>query len=129
MTTSQVFLKRYPIIIGVIALVLAIKGVLYSPHETYLDILEARVVLCAIMLFFLWLISGKKTLSQINNQTGYVIKKGAGLWIIALFVGLFAFYGHLTRAGGMPAGWQSRAIIIFFMYFFSSFISRFMPIF
>ncbi|MBR5604798.1 MAG: CPBP family intramembrane metalloprotease [Verrucomicrobia bacterium] len=119
MTTSQVFLKRYPIIIGVIALVLAIKGVLYSPHETYLDILEARVVLCAIMLFFLWLISGKKTLSQINNQTGYVIKKGIGLWIFALFVGLCAFYAQLRHAGGMPAGWQSRAIVIFFMFFFT----------
>ncbi|MBR4907983.1 MAG: CPBP family intramembrane metalloprotease [Acidaminococcaceae bacterium] len=118
MTTSQGFLKRYPIIIALIAFVLAITGVLYSPHETFLKILEVRVVLCVIMLFFLWLISGNKTLSQINNQTGYVIKKGAGLWIIALFVGLFAFYGHLTRAGGMPAGWQSRAIIIFFMYFF-----------
>ena len=119
MTTSEGFFKRYPIIIAVIAVIVALTGIARAPRDSYFSVLVARAVLCGFMLFFLWLVSGQKTLSQISHQTGYVIKSGIGFWIFSLVLGLLGFSMQMKTAGGLPEGWLSRAMLIFFMFLFA----------
>ena len=119
MTTSQGLFKRYPIIIAVIAVIVALIGIRRAPHDSYVAVLAARAVLCGIMLFFLWLVSGQKTLTQIHNQTGYVIKSGIGFWVFAMVLGVPGFLMQMKESGGLPDGWLVRAVTIFFMFLFA----------
>ncbi len=72
------------------------------------------------MCFFLYLISGEKTIGKIpdekDSSTGYVIRVLMGFWIFSLILGVFVFFLSLDEA---VDGWQVNLITMFIMFVFS----------
>lgn len=108
MTRFFEFLKRQPMMTAVLALMIAMAGV-GMPQESYLTRAVLRVLLTGTMLFLLSLISGEKTLSQGDNQTGYVIRQLMGFLILAAIAGVLTAVGTVVQGRSGPAsccGWS-----------------------
>ena len=116
MTKALEFLKKQPLLTAVIAAVLADRAI-QLPSYAYWDTFLMRLVLCVAMLFFLYLISGEKTLSQGNNQTGYVFKHLLGFLIFALVLGGIGAYSTV-RDGIAVEGLPVRLIVLLLMFLF-----------
>ena len=82
------FLKKHPLITAVIAIIYAVICLKSLPTTTYFQGLVVRTLLCGAMAFFLYQISGDKTLAASYNSTGYVVKVAMGFWIFALPIGI-----------------------------------------
>ena len=101
MTRFFEFLKRQPMMTAVLALMIAMAGV-GLPQESYLTRAVLRVLLTGTMLFLLSLISGEKTLSQGDNQTGYVIRQLMGFLILAAIAGVLTAVGTVVQGQVRP---------------------------
>ena len=110
------FLKKHPLITAVIAIVYAIICLKCVPAETNFQVFLVRTMLCGAMAFFLYQISGDKTLASAYNSTGYVIKVAAGFWIVGFIMGAFSLLS--MKAGGAKLNENPvRNIIILFLMF------------
>ena len=86
------FLKNNPIFIAIIAVTYAIICLKTLKTETYFQMLIVRSLLCMTMIFFLYQISGDKSLLVNNNSAHYVIKASLGFLIFAIIVGILALF-------------------------------------
>ncbi len=84
-----IFLKKHPLITGINAIVYAMICIKTIHTETFFQGFILRTLLCGSMAFFLYQISGDKTLAASYNSTGYVIKVAMGFMIFALPLGIF----------------------------------------
>ena len=89
-----VFLKRHPLITASIAIIYAVICIKCIKTETYFQMMLLRTLLCGAMAFFLYQISGEKTLASSYNSTWYVIKVAIGFWIMALPIGIISFVSY-----------------------------------
>ena len=89
------FLKKRPLLTAAFGIVYALVCIHFLPSETSFQMLLVRTLLCGAMIFFLYQISGEKTLLAYYNSTGYVIKVALGFWIFAFLGGSFGMIGHL----------------------------------
>ena len=111
------FLKKNPLNCAAIAIVYAILCLKTLKMQTYFQQFILRTLLCGAMAFFLYQISGDKTLVSAYNSNWYVIKVAMGHWIFALPLGILAF---LSSAGsGLPlwdnVTWQLLSIFLMFI--------------
>ena len=111
-----VFLKKHPLITAAAAIAYALICIRVLPAETHFQVLIVRTLLCGAMAFFLYQISGEKTLVSSYNSTWYVIKVAMGFWIFVLPLGLLSFFA----AGDYPF-WDNiplQLLIVFLMFIF-----------
>ena len=116
MTSFLTFLKKHPLLTALIAVVVAVLAV-RLPQPTYWNKGVIRILLCGVMLFSLYLISGEKTLSQGDKQIGYTFKHMLGFLIFALVMGLFGAVGKLA-SGAPENGLFLRLLSLLIMFFF-----------
>ncbi len=116
MTRFFEFLKRQPMMTAVLALMIAMAGV-GLPQESYLTRAVLRVLLTGTMLFLLSLISGEKTLSQGDNQTGYVIRQLMGFLILAAIAGVLTAVGTVVQ-GQVRPGILLRVVTLLLLFLF-----------
>ena len=110
------FLKKHPLITGINAIVYAMVCIKTIYTETFFQGFILRTLLCGSMAFFLYQISGDKTLASSYNSTWYVIKVGMGFWILALPLGILG----LLNSASDPV-WDNitfQAISVFLMFVF-----------
>lgn len=110
------FMKRHPLITAVIAIAYAMICLKSISTSTYFQGLVVRTLLCGAMGFFLYQISGDKTLAASYNSTGYVIKVAMGFWIFALPIGIFGllFSADEPIADNVPL----QMLTVFLMFLF-----------
>ena len=109
-----IFLKKHPLITVVYAMV-CIKTI--RADSNFQEFI-LRTLLCGAMVFFLYQISGEKTLLSYTNSTWYVIKVAMGFWIFALPIGLL---GLLLNAGQDAVPWDNiplQTLATFLMFVF-----------
>lgn len=87
------FLKTQPLLCAVLAILLAMAGIKLLDGEGSLGEMVLRVILAMAMGFFLYLISGEKTLDCCGNSTGDVFKVLAAFLIFAGIIALTGFAG------------------------------------
>ena len=110
------FLKKYPLITGALAILYAMVCIKTIKTGTFFEGFILRTMLCGAMTFFLYQISGDKTLASSYNSTWYVIKVGMGFWILALPLGLLSLFSFAEY----PV-WDNiplHAISVFLMFLF-----------
>ncbi len=103
-------------ITGILAIVYAMVCIKTIRANTFFEGFILRTMLCGAMTFFLYQISGDKTLASSYNSTWYVIKVGMGFWILALPLGILG----LLNSVNYPV-WDSipkQAISVFLMFVF-----------
>ncbi len=117
MTKILTFLKKQPLVTAVLAVAVAVLAV-QIPQEEYWIKLILRVLMCGTTLFFLYLVSGEKTLSQGNNQTGYVFKHLLGILFVGALFGGLALTTKLV-SGEVESGVPLRTLTLFCMFLFA----------
>ena len=116
MTSFLNFLKKQPLLTAVLAVAVAVLAV-KLPQPTYWNKCVVRIVLCGVMLFSLFLISGEKTHSKGDKQIGYTFKHLLGFLIFALVMGTFGLYGQL-KDGPIESGLPLRRLSLMLMFLF-----------
>lgn len=109
------FLKNNPVITAIIAIVYSIFCIKFFKAETNLELAIHRSMLSGAMMFFLYQISGDKTLTNPNNSTWYVIKVALGFLVLSLILGTFSLLVSVTD--GQPYDNIPLEIIILFFAF------------
>ena len=112
------FLKKHPLLTAAFAIAYALICLNSLPAETNFQMFIMRTLLCGAMVFFLYQISGEKTLLSYNNSTGYVIKVAMGFWIFAFPMGLLILLGNIWE--GTPV-WDNiplHALVVFLLFVF-----------
>ena len=110
------FLKKHPLITAVIAIVYALICIKSIPAEGFFQEFLLRTLLCGAMVFFLYQISGEKTLLSYSQSTGYVIKVAMSFWIFALLAGIFGFLASVENPVRENA--TLHLLICFLMFLF-----------
>ena len=116
------FLKKHPLICAAIAIVYAMVCIKTIKVQTYFQQFILRTLLCGAMAFFLYQISGDKTLASVYNSTWYVIKTAMGYWVFALPLGIIAF---LASAGEELPFWDNVAWELFSIFLMFVFVGLF----
>lgn len=113
-----IFLKKHPLITAAFAVVYAMVCIKTIRADSNFQEFILRTLLCGAMVFFLYQISGEKTLLSYTNSTWYVIKVAMGFWIFALPIGLL---GLLLNAGQDAVPWDNiplQTLATFLMFVF-----------
>ena len=110
------FLKKYPVITAAIAVVYAMVCIKSINTDSFFQIFILRTLLCGAMSFFLYQISGDRTLTASYDSTWYAIKVGIGFWILALPMGILG----LLNASDAPvaANVPVQTITVFLAFLF-----------
>ena len=112
------FLKRHPLITAAIAITYAILCLKCVPAETDFQVFLVRTMLCGAIAFFLYQISGDKTLTSSYNSTGYVIKVASGFWIISFIMGVISLLSMAASGAKVNENPVKHIIILFLMFLF-----------
>ena len=87
------FLRTQPMLSCILGLVIGVASIKILPAGTSLQEGVVRMLLTATMAFFLYFISGEKTLQACDNETGYVLKVAAPMLIVSILFGGFSLIG------------------------------------
>lgn len=90
------FLKKQPFLCAVLAVILAMAGIKLLDGAGLFGEAVLRIILAMAMGFFLYLISGEKTLDCCGDSTGYVIRVLTPCLILPAVIGLTGFLGFFT---------------------------------
>ena len=90
------FLKKQPFLCAVLAVILAMAGIKLLDGTGLFGEAVLRIILAMAMGFFLYLISGEKTLDCCGDSTGYVIRVLTPCLILPAVIGLTGFLGFFT---------------------------------
>ena len=93
---NSLFLKKHPLItaaIGIVYVMVCLKSI---KAESNFQGFLLRTLMTGAAMFFLYQVSGDKTLTASYNDTWYVIKVGIGFLIMAMPIGALGF---LNNAG------------------------------
>ena len=110
-------LKRFPLLTAAIAICYAMVCLKGLHTETYFQSFLLRTLLCGGMAFFLYQISGEKTLVSVYNSTWYVVKVAMGFWIFAAILGVFSFF-TVSEDYQMWDNIPKQMISLFLMFIF-----------
>ncbi len=112
------FLKKHPLITAAAAIAYAVVCIKSVPAETHFQIFVIRSLLCGAMAFFLYQISGDRTLAASYHSTWYVIRAAAGFWVFALLAGLFSLAAAAGEGYAVRDGIPLQLLILFLMFLF-----------
>ena len=87
------FLRVRNMLSCILDLVISVASIKILPGGTSLQEGVVRMLLTATMAFFLYFISGEKTLQACDNETGYVLKVAAPMLIVSLLFGGISLIG------------------------------------
>ena len=106
------FLKKQSLLTGMLAIAVALISIHFIPTKGFLAGGLLRMLLSATMAFFLYLISGEKTLEKCGHDVGYTIKVMMPYIIIAAIgcvVSLLSSFANTT----LQADWCIRLPLLF----------------
>ena len=112
------FLKKRPLLTAAFGIVYALVCIHFLPTDTYFQMFLVRTLLCGAMIFFLYQVSGEKTLLSCYNSTGYVIKVAMGFWIFALLGGILGILGQFAAETPFRDKIALNALTVFLMFVF-----------
>ncbi len=111
------FLKKQPLLTGALAIVVALISIHFVPASGLLATGLLRLLLSATMAFFLYLISGEKTLDKCGHDVGYTIKVMMPYIIFAALGGVFSMISAFSSCP-LQTDWYTRLPILFFTMMF-----------
>lgn len=111
------FLKKQPLLCGILAFVIAIVSIHFIPTEGLLATGLLRMVLSATMAFFLYMISGEKTLAKSGHDIGYTIKLMLPYIILAVLLGAVAVVSGLSSSTFRTDWYIQLPLLLFQMIF------------
>ncbi len=107
-------LKKYPLAIGVIALLLGLISIQIldsSVVEGNIDEVLLRILLSIVCGAAIYSISGARTFENLDNETGYVIKRCSGFLIFSLVMSSLAFLGFILQEAELAANWPVNLLL------------------
>ena len=111
------FLKKHPIVTAILAIALSLASLRLIHPDSFWGHAVHRMLLSGTMVFFLYLISGERTLDKCGNSTGYVINAAIAFWILALPLGALALVNGLS-AGTVAEKWPLQLLSVFVLMIF-----------
>jgi len=112
------FMKRSPLITAVLCIVYVVVCFRTIPTETNFQFFIVRTMLCGAVCFFLYQISGDKTLTSCYVSTGYVIKNSIGFLLMSLIMGSLLLISNIEDQIPMQDNPVLEFIIVFLMFIF-----------
>ena len=110
------FMKRSPLITAALCIVYVVVCFKTVPTETNFQFFIVRTMLCGAVCFFLYQISGDKTLASCYVSTEYVIKNTLGFLVMSLIMGSVLLISDLEEKVPLKENPVLGLIIIFLMF-------------
>lgn len=110
------FLKKYPLITAAVAIVYAMVCIKTIKTDSFFEMFILRSLLCGAMAFFLYQISGDKTLASTYNSTWYVIKVGVGFWLVAFPIGILGLLSAADNPVWDNIPFQTLSVFLGFLF-------------
>ena len=110
------FMKRSPLITAALCIVYVVVCFKTVPTETDFQFFIVRTMLCGAVCFFLYQISGDKTLASSYVSTGYVIKNSIGFLVMSLIMGTLMLISDIEEQVPLKDNPVLGFIIIFLMF-------------
>ncbi len=110
------FMKRSPLITAALCIVYVVVCFKTVPAETDFQFFMVRTMLCGAVCFFLYQISGDKTLASCYVSTGYVIKHSLGFLVMSLIMGSIMLISNISDQVPLKDNPVLGFIIIFLMF-------------
>lgn len=110
------FLKKSPIITALLAILYIMVCIKKVDTSTNFQVFLVRTMLCGAVCFFLYQISGDKTLTSSYNSTGYVIKVSIGFLIIATLIGIVLMVMSLQGDAPISDNPVLGTLVLFLMF-------------
>ena len=110
------FMKRSPLITATLCIIYVVVCFKSVPTETDFQFFLVRTMLCGAVCFFLYQISGDKTLASCYVSTGYVIKNSIGFLVMSLIMGSVLLISHIDEQVPLKDNPVLGFIIIFLMF-------------
>ena len=102
------FLKKHPVITGVVGVVIGVAATKVYEMDTVGKIAFLRIIFTMAMSMFIYLISGVKSFEKCHTTTGYVVRWGL-LTIIPELLLLFGLvFSFISGKSAIIEGWQVR---------------------
>ena len=112
------FMKKQPLLTAIIAVVIGVASVKLIHTEGPLAGGMLRMLLSMSMGFFLYLISGEKTLNHCGESTGYVIKIMMGFIVFSGIFSILGLIGHISDGETVQPGWPLQLLLYGFEVLF-----------
>lgn len=110
------FLKKFPIITAALCIVYVVVCFKTVYTETNFQFFIVRTMLCGAVCFFLYQISGDKTLTSSYVSTGYVIKNSIGFLLMSLIMGTVLMISNIEEQTPLMDNPILEFVIVFLMF-------------
>ena len=110
------FMKRSPLITAALCIVYVVVCFKTVPTETNFQFFIVRTMLCGAVCFFLYQISGDKTLTSCYVSTGYVIKNSIGFLVMSFIMGSVLLLSNIEDHVPLKDNPVLEFIIVFLMF-------------
>ena len=110
------FMKRSPLITAALCIVYVVVCFKTVPTETNFQFFIVRTMLCGAVCFFLYQISGDKTLTSCYVSTGYVIKNSIGFLVMSFIMGSVLLLSDIEDHVPLKDNPVLEFIIVFLMF-------------
>ena len=110
------FMKKSPLITAALCIVYVVVCFKTVHTETHFQFFIVRTMLCGAVCFFLYQISGDKTLASCYVSTGYVIKNSIGFLVMSLIMGSVLLISNIEEKVPLKENPILGFIIIFLMF-------------
>ena len=110
------FMKRSPLITATLCIVYVVICFKSVPTQTHFQFFIVRTMLCGAACFFLYQISGDKTLAASYNSTGYVLKYSLGFLIVAFVLGTIMLISDISEKNPLLQNPVLELPVVFLMY-------------
>ncbi|WP_026511968.1 CPBP family intramembrane glutamic endopeptidase [Butyrivibrio sp. LC3010] len=110
------FMKRSPLITAALCIVYVVVCFKSVPTQTHFQFFIVRTMLCGAACFFLYQISGDKTLSSSYNSTSYVLKYSVGFLIVAFSLGTIVLVSDISEKRPLLQNPVLELFVVFLMY-------------
>ena len=110
------FMKRSPLITATLCIVYVVICFKSVPTQTHFQFFIVRTMLCGAACFFLYQISGDKTLAASYNSTGYVLKYSLGFLIVAFVLGTIMLISDISEKSPLLQNPVLELPVVFLMY-------------
>ena len=110
------FMKRSPLITAALCIVYVVVCFKTVPTETNFQFFIVRTMLCGAVCFFLYQISGDKTLTSCYVSTGYVIKNSIGFLVMSFIMGSVLLLSNIEDHVPLKDNPVLGFIIVFLMF-------------
>ena len=104
------FMKKHPVITGIIGVVIGTVTIKAFPQDSISKIALLRIVLTMAMSMFVYLISGERSFMNCHTNTGYVLKWGVLTIILELLLFLSVIYLFVSGVKAVVPGWPLRLL-------------------